>query len=135
MQPKSELSISNGDIKIFGQWSHDVNPLHVDPEAASRTYFGKPIAHGILMIIQSLLSIDLNESRDLLTLEAEFRRPVFPGEKYFLQGHKRENRLEVSLQEDQGTCLLVNLTFGDPPAIDQSEKKWLNDLGRPSNSH
>lgn len=48
------MRFSTLDIARFAAWSHDRNPLHVDPEMARRTYFGGPIVHGMLTVIGAL---------------------------------------------------------------------------------
>ena len=49
-----EKTITAADIEGFAELSGDRNPLHVDEEFASSTFFGGPIAHG--MLSASLLS-------------------------------------------------------------------------------
>jgi len=41
-------TITNEDIAHFIAITGDVNPLHVDESFAQRTFFKKPIAHGML---------------------------------------------------------------------------------------
>ena len=36
------------DVKTFGQWSGDLNPLHFDDKYCSQTKFGRPVVHGML---------------------------------------------------------------------------------------
>ena len=42
------------DQHRFAQLSGDRNPMHVDPVAARRTLFGRPVVHGIHMLLRSL---------------------------------------------------------------------------------
>ncbi|RDD39362.1 Hydroxyacyl-thioester dehydratase type 2, mitochondrial [Trichoplax sp. H2] len=47
-------SFSHNDVKLFAQLSGDNNPLHLDPDYAKNTQFGRCIVHGLL--INGLLS-------------------------------------------------------------------------------
>lgn len=42
-------SFSQADFNYFARLSGDDNPIHVDPEFSSRTRFGRPVAHGLLL--------------------------------------------------------------------------------------
>jgi len=52
--------ISEKDVAMFAEVTGDDNPLHVDPEYAATTRFGKPIVHGVLLlgIISKVLGRD-----------------------------------------------------------------------------
>lgn len=47
-------TITENDIILFSNVSGDTNPLHLDADYASKTRFGKPIAHG--MLVSGLIS-------------------------------------------------------------------------------
>ena len=40
---------TQADFDRFADLTGDNNPIHVDPEFAARTYFGKTVAHGMLL--------------------------------------------------------------------------------------
>ena len=111
MTKNNTLMISNDDVMMFGNWSHDVNPLHVDPEIAGQTYFKKTIAHGILTIIEALIGANEKVGVYPSSLEAEFRRPVFPNRNYFIESDSHDDVLNVILSDDQGICLRLKVTF------------------------
>ncbi|MFM7728434.1 MAG: MaoC family dehydratase [Flavobacteriales bacterium] len=41
--------ISEEDVRSFAQVSGDLHPLHLDEEAAAKSFFGRRIAHGMLL--------------------------------------------------------------------------------------
>ncbi len=47
-QARFTKTITEADISLFIAITGDVNPLHVDATFAQRTFFKKPIAHGML---------------------------------------------------------------------------------------
>jgi hypothetical protein len=70
------------DQTSFAALSGDYNPLHVDPIAARRYVFGKPVVHGIhalLWVLDSLFG-DLNRQIDLTGVKASFVRPMGVGD-------------------------------------------------------
>ena len=79
-----ELTTSPSQALLYRIASGDGNPIHVDPEMAAMAGFPKPILHGLCTfgfaeraLLQTLCGGDPDR---LLSLEARFARPVFPGE-------------------------------------------------------
>lgn len=70
-------------IRAFAEVSGDYNPIHLDEEFASKTRFGKRIAHGMLSgaFISAVLG---NEFKDMkivyLSQTMRFTAPVFIGD-------------------------------------------------------
>ena len=70
------------DQRLFARLSGDYNPMHMDPTAARRMLFGRPVVHGIhtlLWAIDAWLAGRGGPVR-LRTLKAVFRGPVIVGE-------------------------------------------------------
>jgi acyl dehydratase len=44
-----DRTFSQSDFDAFARLSGDNNPIHVDPDFASQTRFGKTVAHGALL--------------------------------------------------------------------------------------
>jgi acyl dehydratase len=44
-----DRTFTQSDFDAFARLSGDDNPIHVDPEFAARTRFGKTVAHGALL--------------------------------------------------------------------------------------
>jgi 3-hydroxybutyryl-CoA dehydratase len=42
-------SLTQADFDLFARLSGDDNPIHVDPEFAARTRFGRTVSHGMLL--------------------------------------------------------------------------------------
>ena len=71
------------DFNQFAVLSGDDNPIHVDEAFSARTYFGKPVAHGMLLysILSSLLGKQLPGPGSWQTeQELVFPSPTFAGE-------------------------------------------------------
>ncbi len=79
-----ELSkkITKVDIETFMDLSGDRNPIHHDVEFAKRTFFKRPIAHGL--IAASLISAGLTKLMGpgnlWLSQNLEFKKPVYVGD-------------------------------------------------------
>ena len=75
----------------------DLNPLHVDPDAARAAGFERPILHGLCTYgaVGYLLTrafCDGDASR-LVSLDTRFTAPVYPGETIRLEGNVDGDRL------------------------------------------
>jgi len=71
------------EVYEFARISDDTNPVHVDPEYASKTYFKTQIVHGILVsgLISAVLGTCLpGPGAIYLTQNLRFCAPVYPGE-------------------------------------------------------
>ncbi|PHQ68289.1 MAG: hydratase [Robiginitomaculum sp.] len=69
------------DFNAFAALSGDYNPIHVDPEYASNTRFGKPVAHGALLVtILRGLTEQLLAGGKQISHAVKFPAPTFAGE-------------------------------------------------------
>lgn len=72
------------DIKDFARLSMDENPLHLDPEFAKQSIFGKCIAHGFLVasLISAVIGKQLPGPGSIyLSQQINFQKPVFPDDE------------------------------------------------------
>ncbi len=70
-------AFSLDDQRAFAAMSGDHNPLHVDPLAARRSAFGRPVVHGIHL---ALWALEQSEPGPLKQLSVLFRAPVCVGD-------------------------------------------------------
>ena len=71
------------DVQAFSEISLDKNPVHLDPEFASKTIFGKPIVHAVLTLglLSGVLASKLpGPGSVLLSFTVETPAPLFVGE-------------------------------------------------------
>ena len=79
-----EHTISQDDLNTFASLVGDFNPIHMDPEYARTTSFGKPIVHGMLTssFISTMVGMLLPGRGALWTEQTlRFMRPTFVGDK------------------------------------------------------
>jgi acyl dehydratase len=98
--------------------SGDYNPIHVDPEAAAKAGFERPILHGLCtfgIATRAVLATVADGMPDRLrSLSVRFSRPVFPGEtirtEFFTTGGQVRFRSRVVERDvvvlDRGTAVL-----------------------------
>jgi 3-hydroxybutyryl-CoA dehydratase len=69
-------------VAKFADVSEDFNPLHLDPEYAKTTRFGRNIAHGMLCagLLSAVIGVKLPGEAIYMTHNFVFKRPVFVGD-------------------------------------------------------
>ncbi len=78
-----EKSITQQRVNDYADASGDFNPIHLDPEFAAGTRFGRTIAHGMLVaasiseMMTSNFGLDWHASG---SMKLRFKAPVFPGD-------------------------------------------------------
>lgn len=83
MKASMTREVSLEDVDLFAQVTGDTNPVHVDEEAASRSRFGRRVAHGMLTAghVSAVLGTKLpGPGAIYLEQTLRFMRPVFPGD-------------------------------------------------------
>jgi 3-hydroxybutyryl-CoA dehydratase len=76
-------TVSGEDVAAFGELSQDYNPAHFDDDYASRTIYGRRIAHGLVpaALVSGALTELMGPGNVMLSLELDFRKPVFVGDE------------------------------------------------------
>ena len=78
------LRVDDATIQRYARISGDYNPIHVDPDFASRTEMGGVIAHGTMSMNLIWQALEKALGPDMLPrieLDIRFRRPVRPGDE------------------------------------------------------
>ena len=93
--PSVEKTFCQDDVNRYADAAGDHNPIHVDPNFAAGSQFGRRIAHG-MMIAASISEMmaqafgqDWHKSG---RMKIRFRAPVFPGETVRASGTVRSVR-------------------------------------------
>lgn len=84
--PGAAHVLDDAAFRLFAQMTGDAHPLHYDAEYAKKTPFGKPLAHGLLLMSMtalgaSTLSAHVEDSMvAFLEQGARFLKPVLIGD-------------------------------------------------------
>ncbi len=80
-------SFTQADFDAFARISGDDNPIHVDPDFAARTHFGRTVAHGMLLytVLWGLVQRHLPGTRQTAQ-SLMFPSPSFAGEALVFEG-------------------------------------------------
>lgn len=107
-----DLSIdvpTSPDMAALYRLSGDTNPLHIDPELASRAGFDRPILHGLATlglttrtIIDHLLDGD---PAAITRVQGRFANPVLPGQTVTVEAQRAEDRILMRALVDGQTVL------------------------------
>jgi len=105
---------TRAEAALIYRLSGDMNPLHADPDVASRAGFPRPILHGLAtygMACHALIeAFCSHEAARLRSLEVRFSSPVFPGDAIEFQ-YWREGG-EIALRAQVPERKVVVLTHG-----------------------
>lgn len=100
-------TVTETDLVNFAGLSGDFNPIHTDHEYARSTPFGKPIAHGLLVVsLCSGLSLNSPPMRTLAFVgirDWHFLEPVFIGDTI----HIRSTLIEKEVRSRGRRALLT----------------------------
>jgi len=87
----------------------DKNPLHIDPVAAKRAGFERPILHGLCTYgyaVRAVINGGLNgDSERLSGFNARFSSPVYPGETLTTEGWKADKGYIVRVSSPTGPVI------------------------------
>jgi acyl dehydratase len=92
---RAELTrtVTEEDVTLFARVTGDLNPVHVDPEAAARSPFGERIAHGMLVagLVSAVLGTKLPGPGCVYVEQSlRFVRPVHFGDTVTARAEVRE---------------------------------------------
>lgn len=108
---KKSFLFDKESVKIFSEISEDKNKIHLDEEYASKTFFKKPIVHGVFVI--SKLSAMIAENYInviLMSMEYKFLKPIYVGTKVEIEissediGEKKNSIFKVT-DVDNNICI------------------------------
>ena len=112
-------TLNDTHFVLFSGITGDVHPVHYDVEYAKQTRFGKPLAHGLLLV--SMTALGASTAREhidgLVFVEqgCRFLKPAVVGdtirprlvlEKIWQEGHRKFCRFQTSLLNQRGETLL-----------------------------
>lgn len=83
-----EYEVTPEMVSQFAEVTGDKNPLHLDPEYAKNTIFGRPIAHGMFgaSLISAILGTKLPGKGTIYKSQTlKFIRPVYVGERIIVK--------------------------------------------------
>jgi acyl dehydratase len=84
-----QRAITAQDVADFAKLSGDSNPLHLSPDYAAKTIFGRQIVHGMFLgaLCSQMVGMYLPGERCLyLSQDLVFKNPVFVGEIVEVKG-------------------------------------------------
>lgn len=107
------------DQQSMACWSGDHNPMHVDPVAARRLLTGRPVVHGVHLVLEALARwADHADAAPCTSLQAEFNRAVSVGDQVDFVAHSKEGATVVTGQVRGVThmSLMLGTEPSGPPA-------------------
>jgi enoyl-CoA hydratase len=96
------------EVEGFSKLSLDTNPLHLDPQFAQSTIFGRPIVHGMLVasLFSGLLGNELpGKGTIYLGQTLRFTAPVYPGDEITATVEVSDVRQDKPIVKLRTTCV------------------------------
>lgn len=85
------------DQRLMAQWSGDHNPMHVDAVTARRLLTGRPVVHGVHLVLEALARWQRHGGRGpCQVLRAEFSKPVSVGDQVTFRASERDGGVDIS---------------------------------------
>jgi len=110
-------TITQEDVNAFAALTGDYNPVHMDPQFAKRTLFGKPVVHGMLTasFISTMIGLFIPGPGALWTSQTiEFLNPTYIGDVIKVMAKVRAKSaatrmisLEISIFNQDDTKLVA----------------------------
>src|SRR5829696_7292282 len=108
-QMGQELYLGPADVLQFAAWSGDCNPLHVDPDAAHRSSFGRPVVHGVLTTLRALDCAPSSPHEPIRSITVEFRHPVHPDQPFTIEPLAADGGFAFALRTSNETATVVRV--------------------------
>jgi hypothetical protein len=99
------------DQEIFGSFSADINPIHVDPVFARRTISGECIVHGIHGVMWALEYVLKKYNLHISRFEAEFLKPITLGQEVVCSIDLEQGR--ILLEYEKTTFTRIQFTSSE----------------------
>ncbi len=87
--PESRKLVTQENINLYAEASHDFNPIHIDEDFARKTPLGGTIAHGMLILayISQMMTAAFGQSwLSRGKLNVRFKAPAQPGDTIIVSG-------------------------------------------------
>lgn len=109
------LSFTEADLELFSQASGDRNPLHLSPEYARRTSYGRQVLFGALGAMAALGHVPTEISRRIASVQADFYRPLFLGIEYQIRVTPQPAGILVRLFDGSSPVVSLLVKTSDQP--------------------
>lgn len=93
-----ERTVTPEMVRAYAALTGDDNPIHLDPDYAAATRFGRPVVHGMLLagLVSAVLGTRFPGPGTIYYIQSwQFARPVHVGETIQIRlvvGHLRDDR-------------------------------------------
>jgi NAD(P)-dependent dehydrogenase (short-subunit alcohol dehydrogenase family)/acyl dehydratase len=105
------FQIAQNDQDLFAAASHDRNPLHMSPDYAHRTTFGKPVVFGVLTALTAMRSLPERRDASLASVTLNFAELVLLGVNYSVRFEDSRGRVKMTVKDAGRRVLTASLEF------------------------
>ena len=121
--PETRKMITQDNINLYAEASHDFNPIHIDEDFARKTPLGGTIAHGMLILAYVSQMMTAVFEKSWLSggkLNIRFKAPAQPGDTITISG--KICRIEKGEDQTLINCdVLCSNQNGEPIIIGETK--------------
>jgi acyl dehydratase/NAD(P)-dependent dehydrogenase (short-subunit alcohol dehydrogenase family) len=109
-------TFTSTDQTRFAEWSLDRNPMHMDAVVARRLITGRPVVHGIHVLLCALDLWPNAQGRMPTHVACTFANPISVGDEVLFTERARDDGLvSIDATVDGVSCARVQIGFGPAP--------------------
>ncbi|MFC7364173.1 MULTISPECIES: MaoC/PaaZ C-terminal domain-containing protein [Bhargavaea] len=101
------IRVSQEQVNAFAEATGGTGAIHTDPVYAANTPFGKPLVHGLLLLVLIEQEVEALFEREAVVYQVTFIKPIVINQEFTIHITNLMNKeLKVSIEADGETMVI-----------------------------